>query len=87
MLATIVQATLKQAPDGYVGTVEFTLENHKSAYEATFYSKKGRDWDYSLNFAHESGSEEELLIADALLVDDDELFDQLLDAVEAQIGQ
>jgi hypothetical protein len=88
MNATILNAKMEQHADsGYVGQVQFTLESHKSTYEITFFSKKGRDWDYSLNFAQESGSEEELLAADALIEEDDELFDQLLDAVEAHMNK
>lgn len=87
MNVTILHAKMEhQADSGYVGQVQFTLENHKSAYEITFFSKKGREWDYSLNFANESGSEEEFLAADAMIEEDDDLFNQLLDAAEAQMN-
>lgn len=66
--------------ENYVGRTIFTLENHKAPYEITFFSKKGKEWEYSLSFAGEPGSEEQFLEADELLENDDELFDDLLDA-------
>ncbi|WP_152398021.1 hypothetical protein [Paenibacillus cellulositrophicus] len=78
---TIIEAGMKLDEERhYVGHTIFTLEGHKSKYEVTFFSKKGDDWDYSLNYADESGSEEEMLQADARLEEDDDLFDALLDA-------
>ncbi|MEF3302364.1 hypothetical protein [Paenibacillus sp. GYB003] len=66
--------------DGYSGKVRFTLEGHRSAYEVTLLSKKGTDWDYSLSFAKESGSEQEIETAERRLEEDDELFDALVEA-------
>ncbi|MEC0371393.1 hypothetical protein [Paenibacillus chibensis] len=77
----IIKADMKQDEDKhYLGHVTFTLEGHKSQYEITLFSKRGKEWDYSLNFAGESGVEEEFLKADELLEEDDDLFDALVDA-------
>lgn len=77
----IQRAEMSLNEDGnYVGRTIFTLENHKAPYEITFFSKKGKEWEYSLSFAGEPGSEEQFLEADELLENDDELFDDLLDA-------
>ncbi|WP_106767688.1 hypothetical protein [Paenibacillus faecalis] len=66
--------------DHFIGYAVFSIQGHTSAYEITFMSKNGKDWDYSLNYAEESGQEEEFLQADELIEEDDELFDDLLDA-------
>lgn len=86
MTAEIKSAEMNRNEEGnFVGKTIFTLENHKSPYEITFFSKKGKDWEYSLSFAGEPGSEEEFLQADEVLEADDDLFDQLLDAaIDAQ---
>ncbi|MFC3746755.1 hypothetical protein [Paenibacillus sp. GCM10012306] len=86
MAAEIVSAEMRRNEDGsFVGRTVFTLENHTSPYEITFYSKKGSEWDYSLSFAGEPGSEEQFLQTDTLLEEDDEIFNQLLDAaIDAQ---
>ncbi|WP_152396251.1 hypothetical protein [Paenibacillus guangzhouensis] len=87
MKLTIVDAVMEQREEGYYGSVQFTLEQHASLYEISLHSKRGIDWDYSLSFAKESGSEEELLAADALIEADDALFDQILDAAEEALAQ
>ncbi|MGM1044591.1 hypothetical protein SAMN05661091_3280 [Paenibacillus uliginis N3/975] len=66
--------------NNFIGYTVFTLEGQTSAYEITFMSKNGRDWDYSLNFAGEPGPEEQFLKVDAQIEENDELFDDLLDA-------
>ncbi|MEK5032040.1 hypothetical protein MKY96_11370 [Paenibacillus sp. FSL R7-0302] len=77
----ITKAEMKRVEDrSFVGRTVFTLENHRSPYEITFYSSRGTEWDYSLSFAGESGSEEQFLEVDALLENDDDLYNQLLDA-------
>ncbi|MGN7357011.1 hypothetical protein ACTHPF_06555 [Paenibacillus sp. SAF-054] len=77
----IIKTDMKQDEDKqYIGHVTFTLAGHHSQYEITLFSKKGKEWDYSLNFAGESGLEEEFLKMDELLEEDDDLFDALLDA-------
>lgn len=81
MNVQIIKAELKREEDkSYVGRTVFTLDNHKSPYEITFFSKRGSEWDYSFSFAYEPGSEEQFLEIDTLLENDDDLFNQLLDA-------
>ncbi|NMO95877.1 hypothetical protein [Paenibacillus lemnae] len=68
----------------FVGSTIFEVEGHTGAYEITFLSKNGKDWDYSLHFADEPGPEEQFLLIDAQLEENEDLFDDLLDAaVEA----
>ncbi|MEK4295810.1 hypothetical protein [Paenibacillus sp. FSL R5-0914] len=77
----IVSAEMSRKEDkSYVGRTVFTLENHKAPYEITFFSTRGTEWDYSLSFAGEPGSEEQFLETDALLENDDDIYNQLLDA-------
>ncbi|AIQ36061.1 MULTISPECIES: hypothetical protein [Paenibacillus] len=77
----IVSAEMSRKEDkSYVGRTIFTLENHKAPYEITFFSTRGTEWDYSLSFAGEPGSEEQFLETDALLENDDDIYNQLLDA-------
>ena len=77
----IIKAEMKRVEDrSFVGRTVFTLENHSSAYEITFFSTRGTEWDYSLSFAGEPGSEEQFLEVDSLLENDDDVYNQLLDA-------
>jgi len=77
----IEQATLAQlANDEYTGNVVFRLEGYQYPYEISFFSKNGRDWDYSLHFTAQSGDEDEFMKLDQRIEEDDDLFDQLLDA-------
>ncbi|WP_151736392.1 hypothetical protein [Paenibacillus tengchongensis] len=81
MSVQIVRAAMGRDEDNhYIGKTVFHYSDHKAPYEITFFSKKGKDWDYSLSFAGEPGSEEQFLSLDALLETDDDLFDELLDA-------
>lgn len=81
MNVQIEQASLKQlADDDFTGNVIFRLEGYEHPYEISFFSKNGRDWDYSLHFTAQSGDEDEYMKLDERLESDDELFDQLLDA-------
>ncbi|WP_342561159.1 hypothetical protein NST84_15895 [Paenibacillus sp. FSL R7-0345] len=81
MNVEIVKAELKQEEDkSFVGRTVFTVEQHMNPYEITFFSKRGSEWDYSLSFAGEPGSEEQFLEVDGLLENDDDFFNQLLDA-------
>lgn len=66
--------------DHFIGYTIFAYEGHAEPYEITFYSKDGRNWDYSLNFADEPGLEEQFLAVDELIENNDDLFDDLLDA-------
>ncbi|MHA0857224.1 hypothetical protein [Paenibacillus sp. CMAA1364] len=71
--------------DHFVGHTVFSIEGQKDTFEITFFSKRGKEWDYSLNFFKDPGSEEDLMRLDEILVEDDDLYNQLLDAaIEAQ---
>jgi hypothetical protein len=65
---------------GYTGQVEFTVDGHKSPYELTLHSTKGNEWSYGLHFLGEPGIEEEIFELDEYIEDNDELFDQLIEA-------
>lgn len=81
MKMNIIQAEMRKEEDGsFVGKTIFQVESHRAAYEITFYSKKGKEWDYSLNYAAESGLEEQMMAVDTWIEEDDEGFDTLLDA-------
>ena len=70
---------------GYVGKVLFALEGHRSGYEVTLHSKKGKEWSYSLNFARESGIEKEIEAAEVLLEEDDDFFDAVVEAARSKL--
>ncbi|MEK4365570.1 hypothetical protein MKX68_24305 [Paenibacillus sp. FSL M8-0212] len=77
----IISAEMRREGEkGYVGNTVYRTEGEKSVYEITFMSKNGKDWDYSLHFTEQSGDEDELLRMDELLENDDDLYNQLLDA-------
>lgn len=79
--ATVISATMRQEEDGsFLGQAVFKMEGQKSAFEISLFSKKGKEWDYSLHYAEGERIEEELLAIDELLEEDDDLFDMLLDA-------
>ncbi|EJW17887.1 hypothetical protein M5X00_10440 [Paenibacillus alvei] len=81
MSVKITKASMHQDEDQhYLGQVIFELENVKSPYEISFFSKNGKDWDYNLHFTAQSGDEEEFYELDARLEEDDDLFDELLSA-------
>jgi hypothetical protein len=81
MNIAIKQANISKDSEGaFLGKTVFEVEGHEQPYEITFYSKKGRDWDYSLHFHLEPGDEEKLLAVDAYIEESDEAFDSLLDA-------
>ncbi|PZE21747.1 hypothetical protein [Paenibacillus xerothermodurans] len=71
--------------DGYIGRVEFTVENHKQPYEITLYSKNGNNWSYSLNFLNESGGEEEIDQVEEILEEDDEQYEKIISAAKSQL--
>lgn len=88
MKLNIVEANMHQDEEGaFLGKTIFEVEGHKAAYEITFYSKRGKEWDYSLNYASESGIEAEFLMVDGKLEEDDELFDMLLEAAEQTLAK
>jgi len=68
--------------EGYVGQVEFQVEGHKYPYEITLHSTKGKEWSYGLHFLEQSGSEEDILAVEDLLEEEDEYFDQLVEAAK-----
>lgn len=86
MKFNVIEADMHKDSEGsFLGKTVFEVEGHKAAYEITFYSKKGKEWDYSLHFAQESGLEEQLNQVDAALEEDDDWFDALLDAAEGKL--
>lgn len=77
----IISAEMRRHEDrSFVGKTIFSMDNHKANYEITFFSTRGTEWDYSLSFAGEPGSEEQFLETDAVLENDDDAYNQLLDA-------
>ncbi|SFL80119.1 hypothetical protein SAMN03159341_1107 [Paenibacillus sp. 1_12] len=70
--------------DGHVGKVSFAVENHKQPYEIMLYSKKGKEWSYSLNFLNESGGEEDIEAVEELL-EDDEIYEELVEAAKSKL--
>jgi hypothetical protein len=71
--------------DGYVGKVQFRVEGHLNEYEITLHSKRGSEWGYGLFFFNESGKEEQLLALEDELEENDELFDQLVQAAKDKL--
>jgi len=64
---------------GYVGHIQFEVEQHKQPYEVTIQSDNGRNnWSYALNFGSQSGSEEEIQAVDERLEEDDAFFEQFV---------
>lgn len=81
MSYNIISATMHRDEEKHwLGHTVFTIGESKTEYEISFFSKNGKDWDYSLHFAGEPGAEEEFLQLDARLEEDDDLYDDLLDA-------
>ncbi|MDF2834709.1 MAG: hypothetical protein K0Q63_349 [Paenibacillus sp.] len=71
--------------DGYVGKVQFRVEGHHNEYEIALHSKRGSEWGYGLFFLNESGKEEQLLALEDELEENDELFDQLVQAAKDKL--
>lgn len=82
---TVLEARMTQDEDGYLGHVVFMYADHPTAYEITLHSKRRKDWSYSLSFSKDSGKEEHILQLEELLEEDDELFDQLVEAASHQL--
>ncbi|TJY44268.1 hypothetical protein E5161_02450 [Cohnella pontilimi] len=82
MKTNILQAIMTHSEkDGYLGHVRFEVEGHKQPYELTLQSDGRLDyWNYSLNFANQPGSEEEIDTVERAVEEDDELFDRLVEA-------
>lgn len=82
MTINIMSATVSHSKeDGYIGQVIFEYANQSAPYEIMLQSKNKYDWNYSLNFANESGKEEDILLVDTKLEEDDEFFDIFVEAV------
>lgn len=71
--------------DGYVGKVQFRIEGHDNEYEIALHSKRGSEWGYGLFFLSKSGKEEQLLALEDELEENDELFDQLVQAAKDKL--
>lgn len=90
MNVTIIHAEMTQDKEkGYSGSVQFEVEGHKQPYEITLQltSIRGTTWDYSLRFAKESGSEEQIDAVEKAIEEDDDLFDLLIDAAAATLPE
>ncbi|QMV44501.1 hypothetical protein [Cohnella cholangitidis] len=80
MKVTILGAKMTHSEDsGYVGHIQFEVEQHKQPYEVTIQSDNGRNnWSYALNFSNQPGSEEEIQAVDEQLEEDDAFFEQFV---------
>ncbi|MBM7564186.1 hypothetical protein [Paenibacillus sacheonensis] len=88
MKITILHAQMTHDQEnGYRGSVQFEAEGHKHPYEISLQlnSLRGTTWDYSLLFAKEPGSEEQINEVEAAIESDDDLFDSLIDAAAATL--
>jgi len=82
----VLEATMQyNKGDGYVGKVGFQVEGHKLPYEITLFSKNGKEWGYGLFFLKESGNEEQLEAVEEMLEDNDEVFEQLVEAAKSSL--
>jgi hypothetical protein len=83
MKITILNKSVTQDEDeSYRGQVIFEVEGHKQPYEVILLTKRGKMWDYSLSFANESGTEVDIFAVEKAIEEDDELFDQFIDAID-----
>ncbi len=83
---SIIEASMTYTKeDGYVGKVQFSVEGHVNQYEMTLHSRKATEWGYGLFFLNESGNEEQLLELEEELEENDELFDQLVEAAKDKL--
>jgi hypothetical protein len=83
MEITVTQSEMQHSKEeGYVGRVHFEVSGHRYPYEITLFSKKGKEWGYSLSFAGEPGSEEEILAVEDYLEEEDDAFDSLVEAAK-----
>jgi hypothetical protein len=81
MAVQVISASLiHDGERSYKGRVQFQVDGHDQTYEVALFSKNKRDWDYSLMFANESGSEQNMFLVEEMLENDDDLFDTLVDA-------
>jgi hypothetical protein len=84
MKINILNAKMDHSEEaGYVGHVQFEVEEHKQAYEVTLQSNNGRNnWSYALNFWNSPGKEEDIQAVDEQLEEDDAFFEQFVAAVK-----
>lgn len=88
MKVNIIQAGMTYSKeDGYVGNVHFEVDGHQQGYEITLQSKRGNDWGYGLFFLSGSGNEEQLLEVEDEIEENDELFEQLIEAAKSALQQ
>lgn len=66
--------------DGYIGKVQFEVENHKEPYEITLQRKKQKHWGYALHYSDVSGPDGDIEAVDEYLDENDEAFDKLVQA-------
>ncbi|WP_239614287.1 hypothetical protein [Cohnella mopanensis] len=88
MKVNILNAKMSHSEEsGYVGHVQFEVEEHKQPYEVTIQSNNGRNnWSYALNFSNQPGSEEEIQAVDEQLEEDDSFFEQFVIAANKALG-
>ncbi len=77
-----MNAKMEHDESGYVGNVEFQVEEHKAPYEITLYSKKGKEWMYGLHFLNKSGNEDEIFALEELIDENDTYFDIFVNAAK-----
>jgi hypothetical protein len=88
MNLSIVKATMEHnKEEGYLGKVQVEVEGHKSLYEITLHSKKGRDWGYALHYLDASGPDGEIDALDAFLEEDDDAFDRIVEAARESLPE
>lgn len=83
----IIDARMEYSKEeGYVGQVEFEVEQDNNTYEITLHkSRKAKEWGYSLHFTTKSGSEEELFAVEELIEDNDEIYDLLIETAKSKL--
>jgi hypothetical protein len=86
MILNIRNATMTHTKeDGYIGKVDFEVAGHKEPYEIMLQSKRGKEWGYALSFLAASGPDEEIDALDVFLDEDDDAFDQLIEAAKSAL--
>jgi predicted RNase H-like HicB family nuclease len=88
MKMTIIEAAMTYSKeDGYVGKVQFQVDTHKYPYEIALHSKKGKEWSYGLFFLNEPGAEEDIFAVEDYLEENDEAFEQLVEAARKALAE
>ncbi|MBW5446550.1 hypothetical protein GE107_10815 [Cohnella sp. CFH 77786] len=88
MKAKVMDAQMAHSErEGYLGYVRFEVEGHKQPYELTLQSEERMDdWNYSLNFLNESGSEQDIEAVEQAIEQDDDFFDDLVEAAISKLN-